>query len=208
MYLATSINDTPVITDKAGAAIADVRGKAVKYSSGALVLCSVAGEAAIGIGIMTNDDSIASGADVVVQIKEIGLVKAGAAVAKGAELMTDANGTLITATAGNFIIGVALDAAASAGQYIRAQITKAGYKAGAAATVALTDLTDVDLTTSPTNGQALVYDSTATKWKPASVVGDLGDLTDVDLTTAPTDGQVLKYNGTDSVWVPGADATE
>ena len=32
-YLATSINDSAVITEKAGAALDDVRGKAVKYDA-------------------------------------------------------------------------------------------------------------------------------------------------------------------------------
>ncbi len=51
-YLATSINDSAVITEKAGAALDDVRGKAVKYdTAGNVVLCSTAGEAAIGIGL-------------------------------------------------------------------------------------------------------------------------------------------------------------
>ena len=70
-YLATSINESPVITEKAGAAITDPRGKGLKYSSGNVVLCSTAGETVLGIGIMTNDETIASGADVDIQIKDI-----------------------------------------------------------------------------------------------------------------------------------------
>lgn len=124
-YLATSINGSQTITEKAGATIADVRGKAVKYNTaGDVVLCSVAGEAAIGIGIMTNDENIAAGADVDIQIKDIGMVMTGGEVKKGDELTVDANGKLVKASAGQHICAVAMDAATAAGSYIKAQIVK------------------------------------------------------------------------------------
>jgi hypothetical protein len=122
-YLATSINESPVIVDKAGAVIADVRGKAVKFDDNGRIVLAGAGEAAIGVGIMTNDENIAVGADVHVQIKDIGLVRAGAAIKKGAKLQSDANGALITATGEN-AVAIALDAAADAGVYIKAIILK------------------------------------------------------------------------------------
>ena len=108
-----------MITDVTGAALADVRGKAVKFSSGKIVLCG-AGDAALGVGILTNDENIPAGGDVHVQIKDIGLVLTGAAVAKGAELAADANGKLITATGGAAVIAIALEAAAEAGVFIQA----------------------------------------------------------------------------------------
>lgn len=130
-YLATSINDSAVISEKAGAAIADVRGKAVKYDeSGNVVLCA-AGEAAIGIGIMTNDETHEIGADVDVQVKEIGLVCAGAAIAKGDELTPDADGFLVKAAGGDYVIAIAMGAAAAKGEYIEAQLVK--YVSAAAA---------------------------------------------------------------------------
>ena len=122
-YLATSINESPVIVEKAGAAIADVRGKAVKFDTNGNIVLAGAGEAAIGVGIMTNDENIAAGADVHVQIKDIGLVCAGAAIKKGAKLAADANGALITATGDN-AVAIALGAAAAAGVYIQAIILK------------------------------------------------------------------------------------
>ena len=71
------------------------------------------------------------------------------------------------------------------------------YKAGSG-TESLGDLSDVTLT-SPTNGQALVYNGSKfvnkTVEEPAS---KLGDLSDVTLTT-PTSGQTLVYNGTNFV---------
>ena len=122
-YLATSINESPVIVEKAGALIADVRGKAVKFDTNGNIVLAGANEAAIGVGIMTNDKDIAAGADVHVQIKDIGLVCAGASVKKGAKLAADANGALVTATGDN-AVAIALDAAAAAGVYIKAIILK------------------------------------------------------------------------------------
>lgn len=120
-YLATSINESPVIVEKAKAAITDVRGRAVKFSSGEIALCG-AGDAALGVGIMTNDENIAAGQDVHVQIHSIGLVYTGAAVAKGANLSADANGALITTTSTNPVVAVALEAASAAGVFIKAII--------------------------------------------------------------------------------------
>lgn len=121
VYMATSINESPVIVDKAGATIADVRGRAVKFDeNGAFVLCS-AGDFAMGVGIMTNDENIEAGQDVHIQIKDIGLVYAGAAITKGAELAADADGVFVPATSGA-ICAIALEAAADAGVYIKARL--------------------------------------------------------------------------------------
>lgn len=122
-YLATSINESPVIVEKAGATIADVRGKAVKFDANGAIVLAGAGEAALGVGIMTNDVNIAAGADVHVQIKDIGLVCAGAEIKKGAKLQANASGALITHASGE-AVAIALDAAASAGVYIKAIILK------------------------------------------------------------------------------------
>ena len=72
----------------------------------------------------------------------------------------------------------------------------------------LDDLTDVDLTVSPTDGQVLTYNDATSQWKAASlptdVVGatELDELDDVDLTVAPVEDDVLTYNGTS--WVAAA----
>ena len=67
------------------------------------------------------------------------------------------------------------------------------YKAGSG-TSKLDDLSDVAITT-PTNGQALVYDGTnfvnQTVEEPVSKLDDLSDVT----LTSPTSGQALVYNG-------------
>lgn len=121
-YLATSINDSAVISEKAGATIADVRGKGVKYdSNGDVVLCTTANEQVLGVGIMTNDENIAAGADVDVQIKDIGLVLAGGTIAKGDELAVNASGAFVKATTGH-VAAIALEATAVAGAFIKARL--------------------------------------------------------------------------------------
>lgn len=124
-YLATSINNSAVITGKAGAE-ADFRGKAVKFDgSGNVVLCSTAGEAAIGIGILTNDELTANGADVDIQVKEMGVAVAGNTFAKGDPLVADTSGKLIKASANaQFVIATALEAAGAADAIVKVQITK------------------------------------------------------------------------------------
>lgn len=126
IYMATSINESPVITDKAGVAIPDVRGKAVKFDeNGGIVLCA-AGEVALGVGIMANDVDIEVGRDVNIQVKDIGRVYAGAAVKKGDELSADANGAFVKASGADYVAAIALEAAADAGVYIQARLV--GYQ--------------------------------------------------------------------------------
>lgn len=120
-YLATSINETPVIAEQAGVKIEDVRGRAVKFDENGNVILCAAGEMPLGIGIMTNDVNIEAGADVNVQIKDIGLVYAGAEIKKGAELAVGENGAVVPAESG-FVCAIALQAAAVAGVYIQARL--------------------------------------------------------------------------------------
>ena len=70
---------------------------------------------------------------------------------------------------------------------------------------ALTDLSNVDCPT-PTNGQALVFNTAQNKWVNGAVqtINSIGDIADVDITTSPpTSNQVLKWNG--SAFVPADD---
>jgi hypothetical protein len=72
-------------------------------------------------------------------------------------------------------------------------------------TSSINALNDVDtVTTTPTNGQALLWNGT--NWIPGTVstTSSLATLTDVDYTTPPTDGQALIWNNTSSKWAPGA----
>ncbi len=68
------------------------------------------------------------------------------------------------------------------------------------------DLSDVDTSTAaPTNGQALVWDSTASKWEPGTVSGGSSYAnSDVDShlnTGTATTNQVLSWSGSDYDWV-------
>ena len=124
IYMATSINQSATIVEKAGAAIEDVRGKALKYDDNGNVVLAAAGEMSVGIGIMTNFVDIKADEDVDIQVKDIGLVLAGAEFKKGAELAADADGKLIEATEGQYVVAIAMEAAPAADAFIKAQLTK------------------------------------------------------------------------------------
>ena len=128
MFIGTSINESAVISAKAGAAISNgAMLAAAMGSTGTVSVVGTAGAEAVGLIIPETDATIASGDDVTVQVKDIGLWIAGAAVNAGAMLMSDANGKAVTATAGKFVLAQALEAASAAGQVIHVQIIKAGY---------------------------------------------------------------------------------
>ena len=70
---------------------------------------------------------------------------------------------------------------------------------------ALNDLSNVNCPT-PTNGQALVFNTAQNKWINGAVqtINSIGDIADVDITTAaPTVNQVLKWDG--SKFIPAND---
>ena len=127
-YIGTTINPSPTITGKAAAAIAAGAFLAAAFNADGAIEVAKADAVALGIFI-AETDNIAAGADVTVQVKDIGLWKTGAAVKAGAELMSDATGKAVTATAGKFILAVAMEPATAADQVIQVQICKAGYKA-------------------------------------------------------------------------------
>ncbi|MEG1562143.1 MAG: DUF2190 family protein [Bacteroides sp.] len=125
-YNGTSINNSATITGKASVAIKDGAFLAVTLSASGVTLAT-AGSPAVGF-LVPITDAVKVGDDVDVQVKDIGLARAGATVAAGALLASDANGKVITATANAFIIGMALEPATAANQIISIQICKAGYK--------------------------------------------------------------------------------
>lgn len=127
-YFGTTINDSPTATFKAGAALTGAQGIALAMAAGKVTL-PAAGANVIGVVPLSEGPDFAEGADVTVQVKDIGLWIAGGKIAAGDELATDAEGNAVKATAGNFIVGVALTDAAEAGTRIRFQMTKSGYKA-------------------------------------------------------------------------------
>lgn len=75
---------------------------------------------------------------------------------------------------------------------------------GGGGAVALTDLVDTAIS-SPSNGQALVYDGTTGKWKNGTITPGsttLAALTDTSISS-PTNGQVLMYDSTTGKWKNG-----
>lgn len=128
-YFGASVNQSPVIAEKAGEKIINGAFLAAKYDeNGNIVLCEKVGETAFGILLPDTAEEISQGNELTVQIKDIGLAKSGSEFKKGAELMTDNKGKLVEATAGSFILGYALEQSVSEGQFVRVDITKSGYK--------------------------------------------------------------------------------
>ena len=129
-YFGASINTSSVIAEIASTTIQNGAFCAVKYDeNGDVVLCDTAGELTAGILLPETAEKINAGEDVTVQIKDIGLCKAGAEIKKGQEVMVDTKGRVIPATAGKFVIGYAMKNATAENEIIEVDIRKCGYKA-------------------------------------------------------------------------------
>lgn len=127
-YFGSTINESSTIAAKAGAELKEAAFLAVKYDeNGKAVLCG-AGEAAMGVVLPETPAVVAADDDITVQIKNIGLGRAGGAVAAGAKVAVDANGKFVTAAAGNFIVGIAMTAAAKADALFSIDFCKCGYE--------------------------------------------------------------------------------
>lgn len=126
------INQSVTISEQAGAAIEDVRNCILAYDeNGDVILAADGTVVPVGIAIIetgVNDISgkesgkVEAGDDVDIQVKDTGYVLAGAAITKGAEVMAS-TGLAIPATDGNYVVGIALSAAAK-DEYCRVQITR------------------------------------------------------------------------------------
>lgn len=124
VYTNTTINPSPTIVGKAASAIEDVRAKGVKFdANGNIAVASTAGEAVIGVALITNDFPVAAGQDVDIQVKDMGVCEAGGAIVAGNELAVAADGRFVAATEGQFVLGIALENAAE-GQLVTMQIAK------------------------------------------------------------------------------------
>lgn len=129
----TQINQSVTITEKAGAAIEDVRNLIMKYDGdGNVILATDGTKPLLGVSLIEsgyNDISgaesgkVESGDDVDIQIKDIGFVIASAEIKKGQEVTAITGGKAAVAAAGDYVIGVALNSV-SAGGYSKVQITK------------------------------------------------------------------------------------
>jgi len=128
VYNGITINQTPTITLITGEKIEGARGIAIKVDGG-VVKKAASGDNAIGITLLSEEEMVAQGEDLTVQIKDIGLWKTSEVVEIGDELTSDANGLAKKAASGDFITGIAVRAAEAVGEYVSVQITKSGYKA-------------------------------------------------------------------------------
>lgn len=127
------INSTPTIVRPAGANIDDVRNKILAYDNNKKLVLATAGTAMpVGIAIIEagyNDISgatsgkVVSGEDVTVQIKDIGYVIAGEAIAEGQEVTAMAGGLAAVAADGDYVLGRALNSVSADG-YCEIQISK------------------------------------------------------------------------------------
>ena len=129
-YFGTSINESPTIVLPAKEKIEGAQGIALAISDGQLTKPTV-GANVIGLSLFTNDETVEAGDDITVQVKDIGKWIAGEEIAVGDELTANADGKAVKAAEDNFITAVALSKATAAGDVIKVQIVKAGYKPAA-----------------------------------------------------------------------------
>ncbi len=126
-YLGSSINESPTVVLAAGEKLENARGIALVVKDGAAVKPE-AGAHVIGISLIETDETVEQGENVDIQVKDVGKWTAGGEIAVGMELAADADGRAVEAKAGDFIVGMALSSASSAGTWVKVQIIKAGYK--------------------------------------------------------------------------------
>ena len=132
-YNGVQINQSVTIVAQAGAAIEDVRNRIVKFDENGNVALATAGtDIPVGIALIEagyNDITgvtsgmVAAGDDVDIQIKDMGVVLAGATIKKGQEVSAGADGKAAVAASGNYVLGFALEGA-EADEYLHIQISK------------------------------------------------------------------------------------
>lgn len=132
-FLTAFIDNSPTRRETLGANIANAPHKAVMYDTdGNIVLAT---DAAKAVGILLSDThqsnidgtlTAKKGEEATIIVKNIGLLEAGAAIAKGDWITINANGQGEPATAGKFIFGRAFTAAAAAGELVQVMICPAG----------------------------------------------------------------------------------
>lgn len=132
-YNGAQFNSSVSIVEKAGADIADVRNRIVKYDgNGDVVLATAGTDIPVGIAIIEagyNDISgvesgkAKKGDEIDILIKDMGVVLAGAAIKKGQEVAAGADGMAAVAASGDYVLGLALDTV-EAGEYLTVQLVK------------------------------------------------------------------------------------
>jgi hypothetical protein len=105
------------------AAAADLSAKQFYFCKvSAADTVNLAGDGELVLGVLTN--APASGAQADIQVVGVGKVTAGAAVAAGAKIASNASGQAVTAAIGDEVIGIALEAASASGVVFKFLITR------------------------------------------------------------------------------------
>lgn len=131
-YLNAFMNNSATIRDVLAADVEGAPHKVLAYNTDGKLALPDAGGAPV-IGIVLSDAPAGgsgvtpAGTEVDVLIRHIGLAEAGAAVAKGDLLTATGDGTVCKAAAGEYILGIAMTAAAAAGELVQVYITHSGY---------------------------------------------------------------------------------
>lgn len=131
-YLSAFMNNSATIRDVLAADVEGAPHKVLAYNAdGKLALPAADGTPVIGIVLSdapASDSGVTpAGTEVDVLIRHIGLAETGAAVAKGDFLTSTEDGTVRKAAAGEYILGIAMTAAAAAGELAQVYITHSGY---------------------------------------------------------------------------------
>lgn len=126
-------NQSLTIAGQAGANIDDVRNRIMKFDeNGNVVLATAGTDIPVGIALIEagyNDitgveaGKALIGDDIDIQIKDMGVVIAGASIKKGQEVTAGADGLAAVAASGNYVLGIALENA-EADNYLHIQIAK------------------------------------------------------------------------------------
>ena len=120
------INNSATITEVVGqAGIQAPVHKAVMYDNDGNVVLADSGGKAIGLVLSNTLEPMQAGERVHILIKNIGLLEAGATIAKGDLVTINAKGQGQKAAKGNFIFGRAFTAA-GAGEAVQVQIKHMG----------------------------------------------------------------------------------
>ena len=121
----TGINSSATVDFLAGAKLTEPKGIGLALGASGVTLPTAGGDI-VGIAIISNPDVVETGERVDVQVKDIGLMKAGGSFNAGAMLAVDAAGKAVTAASGKTIVARALETASAAGDLVKVQLINCG----------------------------------------------------------------------------------
>lgn len=124
----TQINESVTIVVSAAEELKGMNCKAVTLTADGAKL-PAAGDAPVGIVLISQEEDYKKGDEVSLQVKDIGFWLAGATVSAGDLLAVDAEGMCQKATSGQYAYARALGAATDKGDIVTVQIINAGVQA-------------------------------------------------------------------------------